>query len=230
MKKTSLVLAALMLAACAPSIPSTATSTPIPSTATSTPIPSTATSTPIPSTATSTPIPSTATHTPIPPATATKSPVGQGNGCPVATADMALLMNEENGYCLLHPAAYAVNLPRLIIINPINAPGDVPGDAWVNITVEPASGRTAAQAADAQITEAGEGFNITRSEIVVDGTQAIVVDGLPGPDSWRKVFAVANDRLYTMEFQPWFPSHDPSQPTPLENLYTTIIDTIHFLP
>ncbi len=225
MKKASLilVLAALMLTACAPSIPPTAANTPIPPTAANTPIPPTAANTPIPPTAANTPVlPATVTPT--------KSPVGQGNGCPVATADMALLMNEENGYCLLYPAAYAVNPPRLIIINPINAPGDVPGDAWVNITAEPASGRTAAQAADAQITEAGEGFNITRSEILVDGTQAIVVDGLPGPDSWRKVFTVANDRLYTMEFQPWFPSHDPSQPTPLENLYTTIIDTIHFLP
>ena len=169
---------------------------------------------------------------PSPPATEaqTENPVEQGNGCPVAAADMQLLMNEEDGYCLLYPAAYTVNPPRLIIINPVGAPGDVPGDAWVNIMAEPASGRTATQVADAQIAEAGEGFGITRVEILMGETQAIVVDGLPGPDSWRKVFVVANDRLYTMEFQPWFPSDDPSQPTPLENLYTTIVDTIHFLP
>lgn len=160
----------------------------------------------------------------------TESPTAQGNGCPAEIAGMKLLINEENGYCLLYSADHSVILPHLIVINPVNAPGDIPGEAWAEIVMEPASGRTAAQAADAQITEAGEGFNITRSEILVDGTQAIVVDGLPGPDSWRKVFTVANDRLYTMEFQPWFPSHDPSQPTPLENLYTTIIDTIHFLP
>lgn len=93
-----------------------------------------------------------------------------------------------------------------------------------------AAGRTAAQVADAQIAEVGEDFGVTRSEITMDGMQAIVVDGLPGPDSWRKVFVVANDRFYTMEFQPWFPSDDPAQPTLLENLYTTIVDTIHFLP
>ena len=176
--------------------------------------------------------PSTPEDIPTPPATEapTQSPVEQGNGCPATTADMELQVNEEDGYCLLYPAAYAVNPPRLIIINPVSAPGDVPGDAWVNIVAEPASGRTAAQVADAQIAEAGEGFGIMRSEILMDGAQAIVVDGLPGPDSWRKVFVVANDRLYTMEFQPWFPSNDPSQPTPLENLYTTIVDTIHFLP
>lgn len=176
--------------------------------------------------------PSTPEDIPTPPATEapTQSPVEQGNGCPATTADMELQVNEEDGYCLLYPAAYAVNPPRLIIINPVSAPGDVPGDAWVNIVAEPASGRTAAQVADAQIAEAGEGFGIMRSEILMDGAQAIVVDGLPGPDSWRKVFVVENDRLYTMEFQPWFPSNDPAQPTPLENLYVTITNTIHFLP
>lgn len=198
MKKAYLILAlaALMLAACAPSI------TPAPE------------------------------NTPLSPATEapTEILVEQGNGCPAKTADMELLTNEEDGYCLLYPSAYAVNLPRLIIINPVGAPGDIPGDAWVNIMAKPASGRTAAQVADAQIAEAGADFGVTRSEILMDGMQAIVVDGLPGPDSWRKVFVVANDRLYTMEFQPWFPSDDPAQPTPLENLYATIAGTIHFLP
>ncbi len=60
--------------------------------------------------------------------------------------------------------------------------------------------------------------------------QAVVVDGLPGPDPSRRVFIASNDRLYTLTFMPWAPSNDSSQPTPLENLYTTIMDTIHFLP
>ncbi|MBV6402850.1 MAG: hypothetical protein CNIPEHKO_03166 [Anaerolineales bacterium] len=160
----------------------------------------------------------------------TESPTAQGNGCPAETAGMKLLINEENGYCLLYSADHSVILPHLIVINPVNAPGDVPGEAWAEIVMEPASGRTAAQVADAQIAEWGEGFGITRSEILVDGQQAIVVDGLPGQDSQRKVFVVGNERLYTLAFLPWFPSNDPSQPAPLENLYATIVGTIHFLP
>lgn len=160
----------------------------------------------------------------------TESPTAQGNGCPAEIAGMKLLINEENGYCLLYSADHSVILPHLIVINPVNAPGDVPGEAWAEIVMEPASGRTAAQVADAQIAEWGEGFGITRSEILVDGQQAIVVDGLPGPDSQRKVFVVGNERLYTLAFLPWFPSNDPSQPEPLENLYATIVGTIHFLP
>ncbi len=143
---------------------------------------------------------------------------------------MKLLVNEENGYCLLYPAEYSVIPPQLIVINPVNAPGDAPGEAWAEILMEPASGRTAAQVADAQIAEWGADFGITRSEILVDGQQAVVVDGLPGQDSQRKVFVVGNERLYTLAFLPWFPSNDPSQPAPLENLYAMIVDTIHFLP
>ena len=37
-------------------------------------------------------------------------------------------------------------------------------------------------------------------------------------------------RLYTLTFQPWFPSGDPDLPTPLEPLYTTIVDTLRFTP
>lgn len=148
--------------------------------------------------------------------------------CPAETADLKLLTRADEGYCLLYPADDSLLPPQTIVINPASATADTPGDAWVDISVEAASGRSAAQAADGQITAAGEGFNITRNEIRVDGNQAIVVDGLPGPDPWRKVFIVSNDRLYTLSFLPWTPNVNafPS----LEKLYATVIDSLHFLP
>jgi len=150
--------------------------------------------------------------------------------CPTAIAELKLLKNTEAGYCLLYPANYSGDIQGLIVINPVPEPGgDMPGDAWVLIQVEAANGRTAAQVADAAIAAAGTGFNITKSEILIDGAQAVVVDGIPGQDSNRTVFAVSNDRLYTLTFQPWYPSTDASQPTPLEGLYATIIDTLHFM-
>ena len=148
--------------------------------------------------------------------------------CPSETADLKLFTNADDGWCLLYPTEYTVNPPYLIIINPNGMPGDVPGDAWVQISAEEASGRTAEQVVNEQITEAGDGFNITRDEILIDGKQAIVVDGLPGPDSWRKVFIVANDHLYTLFFLPWVPNADGF--SQLENLYSTVINTFHFLP
>ena len=148
--------------------------------------------------------------------------------CPVETADLKLSTNAEDGYCFLYPTEDSISPPALIIINPNGMPGDVPGDAWAQISVEAAAGRSAAQVADKKIAEAGEGFNITRTEILIDGKQAIVVDGRPAQDPSREVFIVDNDRLYTLTFLPWTPSADwfPE----LENLYSSIIASFHVLP
>src|SRR5688572_16939436 len=154
------------------------------------------------------------TATPAPTSTEVK-PVDE---CPAETAELKLLTNTKDGYCLLYPADNSTNLPHFIVINPSTAPGDMPGEAWVFIQVESANRRTAAQVAEAAIAPLGAGFNITKSDILIDGAQAVVVDGLPGQDSNRMVFLVNNDRLYTLTFAPWYPN--ANDPTPLENLYT----------
>ena len=162
---------------------------------------------------------------------ATETPASSTStgACPSETADLKLFMKAEDGYCLLYPPEDSIGLPALIIINPNGATGgDMPGDAWAQISVEAASGRTAAQVADEKIAEAGEGFNITRSEILIDGKQAIVVDGRPAQDPSREVFIVANDRLYTLYFLPWDPRADWF--SELENLYSSVIASFHVLP
>jgi len=151
-----------------------------------------------------------------------------GDSCPTATADLKLLTNAEDGYCLLYPAAYSTDIPHFIVIDPVTGPGDVPGEAWVNVNVVPSAGRTAAQVADENIAALGEGFNITKTDIVVDGVSGVVVDGMPGQDSNRQMLIVNNDKLYTFTFAPWYPN--TGDPTPLENLYATIAQTLHFLP
>jgi hypothetical protein len=153
------------------------------------------------------------------------------DACPTPTIDTELLTDTEDGYCLLYPTKYSTEVPHYIVINPVSAPGDQLGDAWVSIDTEAAAGRTAAQVADAQISSAGPGFNITRSEATVDGEQAVVVDGLPGPDPWRKVFILHDERLYTLTFLPWQPDEEGAgQQPPLENLYKIIMQSFHFLP
>jgi hypothetical protein len=160
-------------------------------------------------------------------APATEVP-SEASACPTATSDTKLLTNTENGYCLLYPAEAVSNMPGWVVINPISAPGDLPGDAWLYVQVQDATGKTAAQFVDEQVAALGEGFNISTAEVAVDGEQGVMVDGLPGQDSNRQVFVVHNGRLYNLVFSPWFPN--AAEPTPLENLYTMVIDTFHFLP
>lgn len=152
------------------------------------------------------------------------------DACPSETAAMKLFMNTVDGFCFLYPIEYAPLPPYMVVINPNGISGGdfLPGDALVQVTVEAASGRIAAQVADEKIAAAGEGFNITRSEIMIDGKQAIVVDGLPAQDPWREVFIVDNDILYTIFFEPWTPNADWF--SELEKLYSAVIDTFHVFP
>ena len=117
----------------------------------------------------------------------------------------------------------------MVVIHPNGISGGdfLPGDALVQVTVEAASGRTAAQVADEKIAEAGEGFNITRNEILIDGKQAIAVDGLPAQDPWREVFIVDNNHLYILFFEPWTPTAEwfPE----LEKLYSSVIVSFHVM-
>jgi hypothetical protein len=163
----------------------------------------------------------------------TPAVVPSPNPCLMPAAGTSLLTNPDDGYCLLYPSRYSTEIPRFIVINPNAAPGDVPGDAWAFIQVEGAQGRTAEQAAEAQITAAGPGFNITRMSIMVDSEVAYIIDGLPGQDPNRQVFIVHNDRLYTITFAPWKLTllvGGMGQRTSLEYLYNIVMQSFRFLP
>ena len=163
---------------------------------------------------------------------ATETPAGSSSAgaCPSETADLKLFMNAEAGYCFLYPVKNTAFPPNTVVIHPNGSSGGdfLPGDALVIVSLEAASGQTAAQVADGKIAEAGAGFNIIRSEILIDGKQAIVVDGLPAQDSSREVFIVDNNRLYILFFEPWAPS--AAWFLELENLYSSVIASFHVLP
>ena len=159
------------------------------------------------------------------------APTTSASACPTASADTKLLTNTKDGYCLLYPAEDSAALPGWVVINPNSNPGDMPGDAWVYIQVQDAAGRSVAEVAKQAVAAVGEGFNITQTEVSMDGGQAIVIDGLPGQDSNRIVLIDRNNRIYTLTFAPWQPSGAGSgQTTPLEHLYETVIKSIHFTP
>src|SRR3990172_7453752 len=154
------------------------------------------------------------------------SPVTE-DPCPTPTAETRLYMNEEDGYCFLYPATAYATIPHFVVINPVppGSVGDVIGDGWLSIEMRSANGLTAAEVADGEInTLPPGGFDIVRTGIEIDGVPAVVVDGLPGPDSWRRVFVVANDRVYTLIFLPW--GHVEG----LEEMYALAVRTLRFTP
>jgi hypothetical protein len=167
------------------------------------------------------------TEVPTQDAPTEQAPTEQAETCPTATADLKLLVNTEDGYCLLYPAEFTWDGRQMVVLNPNEGPGDIPGDAWLDVEVSDAGGQTAAQIVDAELAPLGENFNITRTELTIDGKPAILLDGLPAFDSARYVYIVNNDRLYRFEFMPWFPQDGA---TPLEKLYQTVVDSLHFLP
>ena len=162
----------------------------------------------------------------------TETPAGSSSkdACPVETEELKLLTNARDGFCFLYPMDDAALSSARVVINPNGRSGGdfLPGDALVMVNLEAAAGRSAAQVADEKIAEAGKGFNITRSEIMLDGKQAVVVDGLPAQDPGRNVFIVDHERLYVLFFLPWSPNAEwfPK----LEKLYSTVIDSFHVLP
>lgn len=154
--------------------------------------------------------------------------------CPSPGADTKLLTNEEHGYCLLHSAEYNVVYPPMehclaYTVNSMECQfvtfTRTYRETSSSISVDQASGRTASQVADAEIAFLGPDFNIQRTDLTIDGESAVMLDGLPGQDIVRKVVIVHNDLLYTLSFTPW-----DKNDTALVNLYTTIVNSLHFLP
>jgi hypothetical protein len=138
------------------------------------------------------------------------------------------LTNEEHGYSLHYPAGYDVLHPNedetvIFVGSLLNVE-----QPRAYITVQGADGRTAGQVADELAGEFDVDFGIQRTNIVIDGEKAVVLDHMPGQDTNRQVMVVHNDRLYTLTFVP--AGEDYGQVyAQMEKLYATVIDSFTFL-
>jgi hypothetical protein len=163
----------------------------------------------------------------VPMATAPEAGADLLADCPSPEAGMQRLINFEHGYCLTYPAEYKVEKPNesetlLVIGGLLNA-----SDPRVHIHVEPAAGRTA-EAAAAQIVADNADFDIAQSEAQIAGQPAVVLDKLPGQDINRRVYLVAQDRLYSFYFAPADPAVEAFAGT--ESLYMEILNSFTLLP
>jgi hypothetical protein len=148
-------------------------------------------------------------------------------GCPVAGADQLPYANQAAGYCLLYPTDFAVlEYATGIIIQrqPYGFPE--PRLPFLNLEVSDAANQTAGEVADGLVAEVADlvGLEISRSDIVVGGQQAVVLDGLPGQDFNRQVLVVREGQLYKLVFSYSEPGPD------FEHLYDVIVSSFTFLP
>ena len=139
-----------------------------------------------------------------------------------------LLINSPQGYCLQYPVGYDIaigNGTKIMLVKrtPLNAE-----DPNIFIDVEPADGRTVEQVADQLIADYSvPGLEVKRESLVIDGEQAIRIDGLTGQDPNRHVVVIHNNRLYhlTITLQ-----NMPDMLAQTEALYNTVIQSFTFHP
>jgi hypothetical protein len=142
-----------------------------------------------------------------------------------------LLVDQEHGYCALYLAEYesarhddggsTVYVGSLLNVS----------DPRLNLAVEDAAGRTAADAADevlADVRAALPDMPVQRSETTVDGVTAVVLDGLPGQEITRQVLIVHKGRLYRLVFMPADPAMGDAH-VRMQSLYATVMGSWHFI-
>jgi hypothetical protein len=149
--------------------------------------------------------------------------------CPTTGPDTQLLMNGAQGYCLLYPTGYDAVYPNESeIALVVGGLLDVEHPR-AYIEVQKIEGHTAQQAADELVAQIPPEFNIERTDIVIDGEGAVMLDKLPGQDMHRQVMGVHAGRLYTLTFVPVGEDYGDIH-TQMEALYAVVIDSFRFLP
>lgn len=132
--------------------------------------------------------------------------------------------NAAHGYRLFIPKGFEVQQPtatQVVII----APGEGHNERGF-ISVEPANGRTAEEAANAVANAVKVE---TTSVMGIEGQQAVILDRLPGQAPNRQVFIVNDGVLYKMMFVPRDELAGNAY-IQMEALYATVMNTFHFLP
>ncbi len=167
-----------------------------------------------------------ATDAPAPTeAPATAEAPAEAAACPAATDDTYLLRNPQHGYCLLYPVTHKVERPNADEVNLVIGGLLNTTDPRANIRVISGDGVTAASFAD-DIVTSFEGFEIARSETTVAGEPAVVLDNVPGQDINRQVIFTHEDRLYHIYFSPV----DQANPDTLEPLAQGVLESFTFMP
>lgn len=137
-------------------------------------------------------------------------------------------VSDQLGLCFSYPEGYT-QVPyedTVEIVGP-ELPGfDLRELFWLEKS--DAFDRTAEVIADQDMTAAGIP-SIARSFVTLDGEQAVVLDGMPGQDLQRRVYAVHDQTLYVLAFMPTL-SENKAASDQLEVLYIAITNSWAWSP
>jgi hypothetical protein len=147
-----------------------------------------------------------------------------GIACP--TAGTLLQTDESLAYCLLYPDSHTV--VQLDSGNTEIVVGEVMNhiDPRVSIFAEELGSRSLEQYMD-EFLAGFEGFEIERTDLVVSGEEAVLLDGIPGQDFYRQVFISHHGLIYRLSFAPYDPTLTDTFPQ-AEQLYALVMDSFQF--
>lgn len=127
------------------------------------------------------------------------------NGAPSAdgpvTAPAPVVINEPFDYCFIYPQGFTQQSynDQVEVIAPHSGVGSFTiGMVWID--AGDAQGRTAEEIADEEVN--AYGGSPERWTVMMDGEEALVLDGMPGQDLVRKTYVVHNGTLFTLSFSP----------------------------
>ena len=139
-----------------------------------------------------------------------------------------LFSSDQLGLCFSYPQGYT-HLPEndsVEIVAPDITGSDVKGLFWLEIS--DSYNRTVEKIADQEMTYAA-GLNVGRWTVMLDGEQAVVLDGMPGQDFQRRVYVVHQQTLYILAFMPTR-SENKAAGDQMEALYTAITNSWSWSP
>lgn len=156
--------------------------------------------------------------------------VATDTGCPSPAGGQLLLQREEQGYCFAYPDIFDEFHPApestiLMIDSLMNHTRP-----RLEVQVAPAEGRAAADAADALVADneaAIPGLALTRTDLTLDGEEAVALEPVPGQELGRIVFVVHEEELYTLSFSPADPAVEDY--AGMQELYDAVIASWRFM-
>jgi hypothetical protein len=144
------------------------------------------------------------------------------------TETVELYSSDRLGLCFSYPKVYT-QIPyngEVEIVAP-DLPGtDLKGLFWLEIS--DSYNRNAEKIADQDMTYA-VGLSVDRWKMMLDGEQAVVLDGMPGQDFQRRVYVVHQQTLYVLAFMPTR-SENKAAGDQMEALYAAVTNSWSWSP